>query len=205
MKKSPGPISHADIYFFFIYYWIGTKTESRHYYTGRGDRSVGIVRLRTKIHGVCLKPSPLILSSFIGQLYQPWMIDGNDCGVTGVIKDWDENRSTRRKLAPVSFWPPQIPRLTCPGLEPGRRGGKPETNRQSYGRSRGQASIQYLGNNLAYIIRDQCHERACRILAIITTEYSLGCRSADRWGNSRRSQDVRSSIKKTKKNKLYGL
>jgi hypothetical protein len=38
------------------------------------------------------------------------------------------NRSTRRKPAPASLCTPQIP-----GSNPGRRGGKPATNRLSYG------------------------------------------------------------------------
>jgi hypothetical protein len=43
------------------------------------------------------------------------------------------NRSTRRKPAPAPLSLPQIP-LAIPGLEnPGRRGGKPATNRLSYG------------------------------------------------------------------------
>jgi hypothetical protein len=45
------------------------------------------------------------------------------------------NRSTRRKPAPVPLCPPQIPHA-CPDANPGRRGGKPETNRMSYGTAR---------------------------------------------------------------------
>jgi hypothetical protein len=37
------------------------------------------------------------------------------------------NRSTRKKPAPAPFCPPH------PGSNPGRRGGKPATNRLSYG------------------------------------------------------------------------
>jgi hypothetical protein len=42
------------------------------------------------------------------------------------------NRSTRIKPAPVPFCPPQTPH-TCSDANPGRRGGKPATNRLSYG------------------------------------------------------------------------
>jgi hypothetical protein len=42
------------------------------------------------------------------------------------------NRSTRRKPAPVPLCPPKTPH-TCPDANPGRRGGKPATNRLSYG------------------------------------------------------------------------
>jgi hypothetical protein len=42
------------------------------------------------------------------------------------------NRSTFRKLAPVPLCPPQTPHA-CPDANLGRRGGKPATNRLSYG------------------------------------------------------------------------
>jgi hypothetical protein len=42
------------------------------------------------------------------------------------------NRSIRRKPAPVPLCPPQTPHA-CPDANPGRRGGKPATNRLSYG------------------------------------------------------------------------
>jgi hypothetical protein len=42
------------------------------------------------------------------------------------------NRSTRRIPAPVPLCPPQTPHA-CPDANPGRRGGKPATNRLSYG------------------------------------------------------------------------
>jgi hypothetical protein len=41
------------------------------------------------------------------------------------------NRSTRRKPAPVALCPPQTPHA-CLDAIPGRRGGKPATNRLSY-------------------------------------------------------------------------
>jgi hypothetical protein len=42
------------------------------------------------------------------------------------------NRSTRRKPDPVPLCPPQTPQV-CPDANPGRRGGKPATNRLNYG------------------------------------------------------------------------
>jgi hypothetical protein len=44
-----------------------------------------------------------------GLLYQPRMIGEVDCGEIGGMKIGRENRSTRRKPAPASLWPPQIP------------------------------------------------------------------------------------------------
>jgi hypothetical protein len=42
------------------------------------------------------------------------------------------NRSTRRKPAPVPLCPPQTP-YASPDAKPSRGGGKPATNRLSYG------------------------------------------------------------------------
>jgi hypothetical protein len=42
------------------------------------------------------------------------------------------NRSTRRKPAPVPLCPSQTPHV-CPDANPYRRGGKPASNRLSYG------------------------------------------------------------------------
>jgi hypothetical protein len=52
--------------------------------------------------------------------------DDYDDGEFGGMKIDRGNRSTRRKPAPASLCPPA-------GSYPGRRGGKPATNRLSYG------------------------------------------------------------------------
>jgi hypothetical protein len=57
------------------------------------------------------------------------MIDDDDYGAVGGMRVGRGNRSTRRKPAPVPLWPPQIPH----DLTWDRRGGKPATNRLSYG------------------------------------------------------------------------
>jgi hypothetical protein len=54
-----------------------------------------------------------------------------DDGEIGKMMIGRGNRSTRRKHAPVPLCPPQIPHA-CPDANPGRRGGKPATNRLSY-------------------------------------------------------------------------
>jgi hypothetical protein len=74
--------------------------------------------------------SPVGTSTTAGQLYQPRMID-DDYGAVGGIRIGKGNRSTRRKPALVPLCPPQIPHDL--GSNPGRRGGKPATNRLSYG------------------------------------------------------------------------
>jgi hypothetical protein len=68
-----------------------------------------------------------------GLLYQPRMIGDGDCGKIGEMKIGKENRSTRRKPDPAPLCPLQIPHELDPVWNPGRRGGKPATNRLSYG------------------------------------------------------------------------
>jgi hypothetical protein len=53
-----------------------------------------------------------------------------DDGEIGGMMIGKENRSTRRKPTPVPLCSPQIPH-TSPYANPGRRGGKPATNRLS--------------------------------------------------------------------------
>jgi hypothetical protein len=68
-----------------------------------------------------------------GLLYKPQMIDEDDCGAIGGMKIGRGNRSTRRKPASAPLCPPQIPHDQTRGRTPVRRGGKPATNRLSYG------------------------------------------------------------------------
>jgi hypothetical protein len=51
----------------------------------------------------------LVVRPLPGLLYQPQMIDDGDCGATSGMKICRENRSTRRKPAPVPLYPSQIP------------------------------------------------------------------------------------------------
>jgi hypothetical protein len=53
--------------------------------------------------------SPLGTAATTGPLYQPQMIDDDDCGVIGGMKIGRGNRSTRRIPAPAPLCPPQIP------------------------------------------------------------------------------------------------
>jgi hypothetical protein len=56
-----------------------------------------------------------------------------DCGEIGEIKIGRGNRNTPRKSTPAPLCPPQIPHEYTRVLNSGRRGGKPATNRLSYG------------------------------------------------------------------------
>jgi hypothetical protein len=75
--------------------------------------------------------SPLGTSATVGLLYQPRMIDDDDYGAVGEMRIGRGNRSARKKPAPVPLCPPQIPHDL--GSNAGLRGGKPATNRLSYG------------------------------------------------------------------------
>jgi hypothetical protein len=68
-----------------------------------------------------------------GLLYKPQMIDEDDCGAIGGMKIGRGDRSTRRKPALAPLCPSQIPHDQTRVRTPGRRGGKPATNRLSYG------------------------------------------------------------------------
>jgi hypothetical protein len=67
-----------------------------------------------------------------GLLYQLQMIGEGDCGAIGGMKIGRGNRSTRRKPAPA-------PLDQTPGSNPGRRSGKPATNRLRYGAAHPQS------------------------------------------------------------------
>jgi hypothetical protein len=54
--------------------------------------------------------------------------DYDDAEIGGMMIGWG-NRTTWRKPAPLSTTNPTC----CPEANPGRRGGKPATNRLSYG------------------------------------------------------------------------
>jgi hypothetical protein len=76
--------------------------------------------------------SPLGTAVTTGLWYQPQMIGDGDCGAIGGMKMGRWNRSTRRNRAPAPLCPPHIPHKQT-RARTGGSGGKPETNRLSYG------------------------------------------------------------------------
>jgi hypothetical protein len=72
-----------------------------------------------------------VRQSLLSLVYQPRMVDADECGTVGGMIDGG-NRSTRRKLVLVLLCPPQF-QHNLPGWNPGRVGVKPATNRLSYG------------------------------------------------------------------------
>jgi hypothetical protein len=61
------------------------------------------------MYGAGVEPSPLLLQPFIGLLYQPWLIDGDDCRAISGINEWQGKLKYSEKSAPVLLYPPQIP------------------------------------------------------------------------------------------------
>jgi hypothetical protein len=53
----------------------------------------------------------MVRQPLIGLLYQPWMIDDDECGAIGGMRFGRENRSLQRKSASVPLCPPQIPHV----------------------------------------------------------------------------------------------
>jgi hypothetical protein len=74
----------------------------------------------------------MVLLSLFGLLYQPQMIDDDDCGAIGGMLISRENRSTGRKPTPVPMSTTN-PTLRDPDWNPGRSCGKPATNGLRYG------------------------------------------------------------------------
>jgi hypothetical protein len=65
-----------------------------------------------------------------GLLHQPRIIADDECGAVGGVSG-RRNGSTRRKRAPLSLCPPQIPHDL--GSNPGHCGEEPATNQFSHG------------------------------------------------------------------------
>jgi hypothetical protein len=64
-----------------------------------------------------------------------------DDGEIGGMMIGRGNRSTLRKPTPMPLCPPQKP-YACPDANPGRCGGKPATNRLSYGTASNYQTIR---------------------------------------------------------------
>jgi hypothetical protein len=83
-----------------------------------------------------------------GLLCQPRMIGDGDCGEIVGMKIGRGNRSMySEKACPSATLSTTNPTSLDPGLNPDRRGGKPATNRLSYGAA--QALCLYSGINRA--------------------------------------------------------
>jgi hypothetical protein len=66
------------------------------------------------IYEAGVEPSPLLLRPFIALLYQPWMIDGDDCGAVSGMNEWQGKPKYSEKtcfysalFTTESIWPDQ--------------------------------------------------------------------------------------------------
>jgi hypothetical protein len=88
----------------------------------------------------------------IGQLYQPPMMDDDECGAVGgmIYKgNW------MKEPTPVPLCPQQIPH--DPGSNPYRRSEKPATNRLSYGTALNEPHWPKVGNTIIWSHRQILH------------------------------------------------
>jgi hypothetical protein len=113
----------ARIVLYNIWVIISTNPEPEHYLCYQ-DQGLGRSENRRPGPGPC-RPLPcspvspatfmgwdwvhLALRPLFGLLYQPQMIDDDNCEAIGGMRIGRENRNTRRKPALVSLCPPQIP------------------------------------------------------------------------------------------------
>jgi hypothetical protein len=67
------------------------------------------------------------LRPFIGLSYQPWIIDGDDCAAIGGMNEWQKKPRNSEKTGKCTAQDTSDPSR----LDPGRRGGKPQTSRLS--------------------------------------------------------------------------
>jgi hypothetical protein len=84
------------------------------------------------VHGAGVESSPLLLWPFIIQLYQPWMIDGEDCGAISRVNKWHRKWKSSEKICPSATLSASDPTWLDPESNPGCHGGKPATNHLSY-------------------------------------------------------------------------
>jgi hypothetical protein len=78
------------------------------------------------IHGALVESSPILLLSYIGPLYQLWMMDeGDDCGAICRINKLSCKRKYFERICPSAVLSITNPTCLEPGSNPGHRGGKP--------------------------------------------------------------------------------
>jgi hypothetical protein len=65
-------------------------------------------------------------------MYQPLMIDGNDCGADSGMNDWQEKLKCLEETCPSAALPTTDTTWIHPGLNPGHCDWKPVTKHLSY-------------------------------------------------------------------------
>jgi hypothetical protein len=85
------------------------------------------------IYGAKVEPSSQLLRPFIGLLYQPRMVDGDECEAISGMKAGRGKQKYSEKTCPTDALSTTDPTWFDPGWNPDRRGGKPATYGLSYG------------------------------------------------------------------------
>jgi hypothetical protein len=101
-------------------FWLTTTTTKLHYFICMMLQIFFFIILSV------VRLSPLVTAATTDLLYQPQMTDDADCGAIGGMK-------YSEKTCPSATLSTTNPKWRDPGSKPGRRGGKPATNRLSYG------------------------------------------------------------------------
>jgi hypothetical protein len=85
------------------------------------------------MYGAAVETSPLLLRSFIGILYQPWMMYVDDCGAVGGMVKWQGKSKYSGEACPSAALSTADLTWLRLGSNPGNRGKKTVTNVLSYG------------------------------------------------------------------------
>jgi hypothetical protein len=105
--------------------------------------------------------SPLGTAANSGLLYKPQMIHEGDCGALGRMKIGRGKPKYSEKTYPSVTLSTTNPTWPDPGSNPGHRGGKPATNRLSYGAAKVNVNnVKVIG----YVGMDVCvdeHDNEC--------------------------------------------
>jgi hypothetical protein len=73
-----------------------------------------------------------ITDAFIGLLYQPRIIDSDDCGAISGLNEWQGKPKYSDETCSSAALSTTDPTWYDPGWNPGRHGGKSASNRVSY-------------------------------------------------------------------------
>jgi hypothetical protein len=117
--------------------WLGTKGNDlyRHYDCIKYYYYYYYLWGGTESLGICSSPkvSKPWYCGYFGLLYKPQMIDEDDFWSNWWNEIWQGKPKYRRKPTPAPLCPPQNPTWQTRSRTPDRSGGKPATNRLSYG------------------------------------------------------------------------
>jgi hypothetical protein len=109
----------------------------------------------------------------------------DDCGEADGMQIGRSNRSSRRKPALAPLYSSQNPKRLDPGLNPGRRGGKPATSRLMFGAVKPATNLQSYGATQVVV-----YSYCCRRRRQMAGQYRIGLHevlsSSSRWRNNRK-------------------